>query len=214
MFEPGLHSGVDKKLRVSCRGVAVGVFAAVTPLLQKHNIKLVFINTAIFAQSEIYLARYEEYAPFPGTLLLDSKKATHHHFGFQYGIFRSLIPPILLGVPKYGIYGAIRGAILGFKNFSLAGSSWQQGGTAVVLKNGSITFINQEQHPADFAPLEQVLHSAGVPKNEIPINIEPSNELLKFLNSKRKKNTTTPIITTPSQVICENGTCRRVKNEI
>ncbi|GMH94873.1 hypothetical protein TrST_g7753 [Triparma strigata] len=159
-------------------------YAACLSVLREYNIDLVFVNTSSAEQAEEYLKRYEKIDPFPGKLVLDKEKESHRLFGFRYGIYRSLIPPIILGVPKYGVFGAIRGAILGWKNFNLAGSSWQQGGTAVLKRTDEgkvqVLYLKQEEHPADFAPVSDVLAACGVEESKIP-QVSPSKELEKSL---------------------------------
>ncbi|GMH58328.1 hypothetical protein TrLO_g7363, partial [Triparma laevis f. longispina] len=164
-------------------------YASILPLLKEYNIDLVFVNTSNAEQAKEYLHRYEKIDPFPGKLVLDVEKASHKLFGFRYGVYRSLVPPIILGVPKYGIFGAIRGAILGWKNFNLAGSSWQQGGTAVLKRREGVKvdvlYLKQEEHPADFASVEDVLIACGVEESKIP-KVSPSKELEKFLDKAGK----------------------------
>ncbi|GMH64719.1 hypothetical protein TL16_g04023 [Triparma laevis f. inornata] len=126
----------------------------------EYNIDLVFVNTSNAEQAKEYLHRYEKIDPFPGKLVLDVEKASHKLFGFRYGVYRSLVPPIILGVPKYGIFGAIRVKV-------------------------DVLYLKQEEHPADFASVEDVLIACGVEESKIP-KVSPSKELEKFLDKAGK----------------------------
>jgi len=83
--------------------VQAAAYKRLSGILEEGGINLVLMNTANHDQAAEYLKRYESVEPFPGHLFLDPSKTTHRHFGLFYGVYRSLIPPILLGVPKYGL---------------------------------------------------------------------------------------------------------------
>jgi len=119
------------------------------------------------------------------------------------------------------IRGAIEGAVLGYKNFSLAGSSWQQGGVFVIDRPDEerfkVIFSHREQHPADFADLKAVLMAAGVPTESIE-NTDDSlfdyiNSLNEYLEKRKmgddglEKTADDGLEKTAAAASCSSGAC-------
>ena len=84
----------------------------------------------------------------------------------------------------------LEGARLGWKNFWLAGDSWQQGGTAVFLppsddpNRARCTYLHLESDPADHRPMRAILLAAGVPSDRAK-DVDYVASLGKFLNHRR-----------------------------
>ena len=183
--------------------------------LHRAGARLVFIGTGSGEQAGEYLHRYEQVAPFPAPLFLDASRESHRAFKLRSGIFRSIVPPIVFGVPRYGCGGAFEGIALAYRNWNLAGSSWQQGGTFVLRKHASegegmydVVYGRPESHPADFAPLADVLAAAGVPAEEIPdaTRLPPGECLSRYL-AKRGEVERNGGKKAAEVMDCEGGQC-------
>jgi hypothetical protein len=118
--------------------VQATVYAEVAALLRRCGARLTFVSSGSPTQAAEYLRRYEKVAPFPCPLLLDPERVSHRAFQLKYGVLRSLIPPMLMGLPRYGCENVLEGLHLARRNWSLVNnggpSSWQQGGTFVLRK--------------------------------------------------------------------------------
>mmetsp|Transcript_110048 Transcript_110048/g.320367 ORF Transcript_110048/g.320367 Transcript_110048/m.320367 type:complete len:158 (-) Transcript_110048:466-939(-) len=91
---------------------------------------------------------------FPGQLVLDEKKASHLVFGCKRSVFQSLVAPMIKGVRRFGISGAMAGASLGAEAYSTVGDSWVQGGL-FMLKDGQVVYAKPEKYPGDFPVAEE-----------------------------------------------------------
>lgn len=160
--------------------------------LHASRVRLVFISCrGDEKKAREYLRRFNAVAPFPAELFIDPVKRTHKALRLRYGVYRSLVTPIVKalgqGVP---VAQMLEGVRLGWRNFWLAGDSWQQGGTAVFLPpsddpNGSrCTYLHLESNPADHRPMRPILLAAGVPSDRAK-DVDYVASLEKFLNHRR-----------------------------
>lgn len=77
--------------------------------------------------------------------------------------------------------------MLGYKNFNLAGSSWQQGGSFLLEKRGGkvqCLYAQVEENPADFAPVGELMNALHI--NTYP-RFHPSDALAEFLDAASKQ---------------------------
>jgi len=191
-------------------------YAQARDALHRAGARLVFVGTGSGEQAGEYLFRYEQVAPFPAPLYLDASRESHKAFKLPSGIFRSIVPPIVFGVPRYGCGGACEGIALAYRNWNLAGSSWQQGGTFVLRKKREaggegmydVVYGRPESHPADFAPMADVLEAAGVPADEIPeaTRLAPGECLSRYL-AKRAEVERAGGKKAAEVMECEGGQC-------
>mmetsp|Transcript_30430 Transcript_30430/g.62141 ORF Transcript_30430/g.62141 Transcript_30430/m.62141 type:complete len:280 (-) Transcript_30430:241-1080(-) len=130
---------------------------------------------------------------FPGQLVLDEKKASHLVFGCKRSVFQSLVAPMIKGVRRFGISGAMAGASLGAEAYSTVGDSWVQGGL-FMLKDGQVVYAKPEKYPGDFPVAEEwaaamrgVGASDELAAGQDAINYEVAlNEWLEARKAKKK----------------------------
>jgi len=176
---------------VVCQIVAAALLN-IDQKLDREGIRLVLIGTSSPAQTKDYLDAWEM-DRFPGQLVLDEKKASHLVFGCKRSVFQSLVAPMIKGVRRFGISGAMAGASLGAEAYSTVGDSWVQGGL-FMLKDGQVVYAKPEKYPGDFPVAEEwaaamrgVGASDELAAGQDAINYEVAlNEWLEARKAKKK----------------------------
>ena len=143
--------------------------------LRHSNTQLIFIGSGTPSQGHQFLRSLKFPEGFPGELLLDPTTAVFSAFGLRKSVYASLVPSIINGLMTHGLSAVSEGIRLGWTNASMAGDSWQQGGTFVLgppssqlSPSGSAVFAPQvlfhhaERWPGDWKPLETILRAADV----------------------------------------------------
>jgi len=116
--------------------------------LEAARIRLILVGTSSKAQTVEYLDDWE-LGRFPGMLVLDGEKRSHAIFGCKRSIWQSLVAPMVKGVRRFGLKGALVGASLGAEAYRTVGDSWVQGGL-FMLANGQVVWAKSEAYPGDF----------------------------------------------------------------
>lgn len=132
---------------------------ALSPLadkLKEHHTRLVFIGSSTVDQMEEFLRSPTVF--MSGELYSDPTTSLYKTFHMKRGRFRSLVMPIWNSVSRYGWSGAVEG------------DSWIQGGTILLDQDGNILYQHQEEHPADWPDMTEVLRMVGF--TEVPVDYD------------------------------------------
>lgn len=144
---------------------------ALSPLadkLKEHHTRLVFVGSSTVDQMEEFMR--SPTVLMSGELYSDPTTSLYKTFHMKRGRFRSLVMPIWNSVSRYGWSGAVEGVKLGLETSHLAGDSWIQGGTLLLNQDGNILYQHQEEHPADWPDMTEVLRVVGL--TEVPVDYD------------------------------------------
>lgn len=128
--------------------------------------RVVFIGSSTPEQTIEYLKQTQA-IHISGDFYSDPSVTLYKTFNLKRGVFRSLFKPLLSGFKTYGMKGIVEGIRLGVETSHLAGDSWQQGGTVLLDKDSNVLYLHQENDPADFPNMEQVLRLIGVMDHKV-----------------------------------------------
>lgn len=130
-------------------------------LLTSSNTRIVFIGSSTPEQMNEFLHSATSVSVC-GDLFTDPSVTLYNHFRLKRGVFRSLVRPFFTGLKTYGLKGVVEGIRLAKETSHLAGDSWQQGGTVLLDREGTVLYQHTEEHPADWPSMEEVLRLVGI----------------------------------------------------
>ncbi|XP_062616789.1 uncharacterized protein LOC134278489 [Saccostrea cucullata] len=154
-----------------------------TDVLEKHQTRLVFVGSSTREQMEEFVRN--PIVPISGELYTDPSISLYKIFQMKSGRFRSLVMPLWHGAKRYGFSGVMEGLRLGMETSHLAGDSWIQGGTVLLDQRGNTLFQHQENHPADWPELTEVLRTVGITEDNVDYDKAVSEWIAARQNARK-----------------------------
>ncbi|KAL8587216.1 hypothetical protein ACOMHN_013301 [Nucella lapillus] len=149
------------RLSVTFSLLKVQEVAPLADMLRSHHARVIFIGSSSPEQVAEFLQSATA-IPVCGDLYTDPSVTLYNYFRLKRGMLRSLVRPLLTGVKTYGLRGVVEGLRLARETSPLAGDSWQQGGTVLLVRAGAVLYQHTEEHPTDWPSMEEVLRLVGI----------------------------------------------------
>jgi hypothetical protein len=94
---------------------------------------------------------FAEEAGLQGSVLTDPDRLLYRALGMKHGMARSIRPQAAKNL--------VRALLRGHRQTGIRGDAWQQGGAAVVSKDGELTYVYVSDAAGDHAPVKEVLRA-------------------------------------------------------
>ena len=134
----------------------------VAELLAANDCKVIIISTSSPKYSSAFAKGLG--FPLPGTVAIDTKRATHRAARLKSSVFASLVMPFKRHLSTFGGRALAEALRVSLVNATAGhGSSWQQGATLVLKRDGEdvrCTYAWREDFPGDWQPVQTVLQDA------------------------------------------------------
>jgi len=94
---------------------------------------------------------FAEETALEGNVLTDPERGLYRALGLKHGMGRSIRPAAAKNL--------VRALLRGHRQTGIRGDPWQQGGAAVISKDGKLTYVYVSSAPGDHAPVDEILHA-------------------------------------------------------